>query len=508
MYKPTIGLEIHAELNTRTKMFCGCKNDPEEKRPNVNICPICTGHPGTLPVANKDAIRRILKLGFALGAKIPTHSKFDRKNYFYPDLPKGYQISQYDEPLVKEGELHGIRITRVHLEEDAGRLIHLTADKRTVDKEKASGSNVKGQTSNVSFVDYNRAGLPLMELVTEPDVKDAESAVAFARELQLILRYCGVSNADMERGQMRVEANISIAPAEDISVNQRPHQRKSAPTLGTKVEIKNLNSFRAVHDAIFYEIKRQEELLERGEKVVQETRGWDENKKITVSQRLKEEAHDYRYFPEPDLPPLNLEKLFLESIKREVPELPKEKRTRFAKEYKLNESQIEILIEDRALAEFFEESVSELALRITRYTLQDLLLLFNYLTSDLRGLINERGIALKDSRITPSSLADLIGIIVQENLPSRMAKDILREMVRTGLDPHQIMKEKGLGVISDAGVIETTINEVLAANPKAVEDYKKGKENALQFLIGQAMGKLKGQAKPDQLKEEFKKKVG
>ena len=471
MYKPTIGLEIHSELKTETKMFCGCKNDPEEKTPNVNICPICMGHPGTLPVANKKAIELVLKLGMALGATIPDHSKFDRKNYFYPDLPKGYQISQYDEPLVKGGKLHDVRITRVHLEEDAGKLAH---------------------TQSGTLVDFNRAGLPLMELVTEPDIKNAKEAVAFAKELQLILRYCGVSYADMEHGQMRVEANISISKDN---------------TLGTKVEVKNLNSFRAVEGAIAYEIKRQEELLKEGHKVLQETRGWDENKKATVSQRIKEEAHDYRYFPEPDLPPLDLRKFDREAIKVSVPELPQEKRVRFEKEYQLTAHQTEILIEDRASAEFFEETISEL-LTVTPIEKETTQLAFNYLVTDVKGIMTAQKITtVQELKITPATLADLIGIIIQDNIPSRMAKDILQEMARTGLDPHQIIKEKGLGVVSDTGILTQTIKDVIAQNQKAVEDYKKGKENALQFLVGQAMGKLKGQANPESLREEFKKYI-
>lgn len=286
MYKPVIGLEIHTELKTETKMFCGCFNNPEERNPNVNVCPICLAHPGTLPVINKKAVEFVLKLGMAIGARIPEHSKFDRKNYFYPDLPKGYQISQYDQPLVIGGELNGVKITRVHLEEDTGRLLH-------------------AEDGKSSLVDFNRAGVPLMELVTEPDIKTGEEAMKFAKELQLIMRYLGISDADMEKGQMRVEANISLA--------------KDGERFGTKVEIKNLNSFRAVGESIDFEIKRQAEVLDKGEKVHQETRGWNEFKGITVSQRSKEEAHDYRYFPEPDLPPLDLKKMDLEKLKLEIP---------------------------------------------------------------------------------------------------------------------------------------------------------------------------------------------
>jgi aspartyl-tRNA(Asn)/glutamyl-tRNA(Gln) amidotransferase subunit B len=281
-YKPTIGLEIHAELNTKTKMFCGCLNNPDEKHANINVCPVCMGHPGTLPIINKKAVESVIKLGMAINGNIAKISKFDRKNYFYPDLSKGYQISQYDQPLVLGGELNGIRITRVHLEEDTARLLHSS--------QMAEHTNNKDQ---VSFVDYNRSSIPLMELVTEPDIKNGKQATDFAKELQLILRYLGISDADMEKGHMRVEANISISKDEKF---------------GTKVEVKNINSFKAVEGAVDYEIKRQEEVLEKGEKVKQETRGWDEKNQKTVSQRSKEEAHDYRYFPEPDLPPMDFTK--------------------------------------------------------------------------------------------------------------------------------------------------------------------------------------------------------
>src|SRR3989344_4934674 len=343
MYKPTIGLEIHAELKTRSKMFCDCRNDPEEKHPNLNVCPICLGHPGTLPVINKKAVEYVLKVGMALGGKPAKKSKFDRKNYFYPDLPKNYQISQYDMPLISGGELRGVRITRVHLEEDAGRLVHEVG----------------------SLVDFNRAGVPLMELVTEPDIRSSDEAVLFAKELQLILKYLGASDADMEKGLMRIEANVSVKK-EGLNQSRGLVGRTGSinePVLGTKVEVKNINSFKAVHDAIEYEIKRQVELLEKGEKIKQETRGWDDVKGITKAQRSKEEAHDYRYFPEPDLPQLDLtpstDGFDLEKLKLEIPELPEEKRRRFEKEYLLSPEQTETLAIEPALADFFEAAVSE-----------------------------------------------------------------------------------------------------------------------------------------------------
>ena len=314
MYRPTIGLEIHTELNTNSKMFCSCKNDPYEKRPNFNICPVCSAQPGTLPVANEDAIKKVIKTGLALNCKIAENSKFDRKNYFYPDLPKGYQISQYDQPFCENGylEIGGrkIGITRIHLEEDTGSLVH-------------------SEGADYSLINFNRAGVPLMELVTEPCLTSGEQAKKFAEELQLIFRYLGVSDADMEKGLMRVEVNISVSKTNPPSHKALAGQRK----LGTKVEIKNLNSFRVVQKAIDFEIARQIELLEAGEKVVQETRGWHDKKEVTFSQREKESAHDYRYFPEPDLLSINFEKKYIEKIKSEIPELPEQKRKRFAKEY-------------------------------------------------------------------------------------------------------------------------------------------------------------------------------
>jgi len=480
MYQPTIGLEIHIELKTKTKMFCGCLNDPDEKHPNLNICPICLAHPGTLPTINKKAVEAVLKLGLTLNSKIPEISKFDRKNYFYPDLPKGYQISQYDKPLVVGGKLNGVKITRIHLEEDTGRLTH---NDYNDDNDNDKNSHSHRQKSSYSLVDFNRAGIPLMELVTEPDIESGKEAVAFAKELQLILRYLEISDADMEKGQLRVEVNLSIS---------------KNSVLGTKVEIKNLNSFKAVEESIDYEIKRQSEILEKGEMVKQETRGWDDIKKRTVPQRTKEEAHDYRYFPEPDLPPLDLTKFNLEELKISVPELPVQKRARFEKEYGLLANQTEILIEDRGLAQYFEESASELR---TKLPIPDYQLLLNYFSSDMRGLMNEQKITVKELNITPENFADLIVLLSKGEISSRSAKDILKEMFLTGLDPKQIIQQKGLTQISDDAIIERIIEETTRENPKAVEDYKKGQKNALQFLIGQAMKKLKGRADPKILKE-------
>jgi aspartyl-tRNA(Asn)/glutamyl-tRNA(Gln) amidotransferase subunit B len=490
-YIPTIGLEIHAELKTKTKMFCDSSNDPDEAHPNVNICPVCTGHPGTLPVINREAIMLMIKIGLALDGRIANITKFDRKNYFYPDLPKGYQISQYDEPIVSDGRLLSARVRRIHLEEDAGRLVHGTPSTilpLSKGEEKGGGSH--------SFVDYNRAGLPLMELVTEPDFKDGKSARVFAEELQMILRYLGASSADMEKGQMRVEANVSVAP-------------EGAP-LGTKVEVKNLNSFRAVEGAIAYEIERQSALLDEGKQIVQETRGWDDVKLVTVSQRRKEEAHDYRYFPEPDLPPLNISEmgLDLEKIKNELPELPAAKRARFVKEFGLTAEQAAILVADKAWADYFESAISELGTEAGGRNTRARLLCYNYLTSDFKGLLEERGAQLKESKITPENFADLIVLIASDKISSRTAKDVLRKMEESGEDPRAIIEREGLAQESSSGALEAVAKEILAANPKAVEDYKKGKPAALQFLVGKAMARMLGKGNPPMLQEIFKRLLG
>jgi len=483
-YKPTIGLEIHVELKTRTKMFCNCLNDPEEKHPNINVCPICMGHPGTLPVINKEAIKKVLMVGRALKGNIPEYSQFDRKNYFYPDLPKGYQISQYKYPLVLGGELNlksqisnlkSIRIRRIHLEEDTGRLIH---------------------GENKSFVDFNRAGVPLMELVTEPVIVFGKEARHFGEELQLILRYLGVSSADMEKGQMRVEVNISLAPERaEKSVSLKTDTKGNLTEtefliskLGTKVEIKNLNSFRAVERAIDYETKRQTEILQKKEKVVQETRGWNEDKETTFSQREKEESHDYRYFPEPDLPVLKISNL--KSQISNLPELPQEKRIRFKEQFNLKDEQIEILVQDKKFADYFEEVVSELEDK--KY----IQLAVNYLLTDLQSLMKEKMLSFEEILITPENFAELIQLIGENKITSRSGKDVLRIMIEKGGDPSLIIDEGGLEQINDEKTINDLVMQIIEENPKVIEDYRKGKQMALQFLVGQAMKKTKGSVNP------------
>ncbi len=498
MYKTNVGLEVHVELNTESKMFCSCRNNPEAGIPNSEICPICLGHPGTLPVINQEAVRKVIKTGLALNCQIPEYSKFDRKNYFYPDLPKGYQISQYDKPLCLNGYLklkeRKIKINRIHLEEDTGKLIHSRergeAERSVADE---CESIHRAKDTDYSLVDFNRAGVPLMELVTEPNIYSAKGARKFAEELQIILRYLGVSIADMEKGQMRVEVNISLTKTEK---------------LGTKVEIKNLNSFRVVEKGIDYEIKRQTEILSGGKKVIQETRGWDDIKEITFSQRKKEESHDYRYFPEPDLPPLSFNDKYIQDIKAEIPELPQNRRVRLKDEYQLRESDIEIFVFNKSLGEYFEKVISELPPRIKRGDLlRQIKLSSNYIISDLQGLLKERKILISDKnfKITPENFAEFILLIYKKEISSKIAKMILEEMFKTGVDPFYIIKEKGLVQITDEGEIEKIIKEVIFKNKKAVVDYKKGKVNAFQFLTGQIMAVSKGKANLEILQESLTK---
>ncbi|PIS13342.1 MAG: Asp-tRNA(Asn)/Glu-tRNA(Gln) amidotransferase subunit GatB [Candidatus Tagabacteria bacterium CG09_land_8_20_14_0_10_41_14] len=475
-YVPKIGLEIHAELKTKTKMFCDSPNDPDEKHPNVNICPVCMGYPGTLPVINKEAVKSVLRAGLAINGKLADFTQWDRKNYFYPDLPKGYQISQYKYPLVSGGVLNNVKITRIHLEEDTGRLIH---------------------DGDVSLVDFNRAGVPLMELVTEPDITSAEQARRFAEELRLLLRYLEISEADMEKGQLRIEVNISLGN----SVSKRADFKKSV--LGTKVEIKNLNSFKSVEQSINYEIKRQAGVLGKGEKVIQETRGWNENKQKTFSQRSKEEARDYRYFPEPDLPPLKINEIEdFQNLEKTLPELPWQRRERMEKEYKLPREAVNLLVENKKMADFFEEAISESRAetkkKVTGLTL-------NYLTSDLAGIMREKYLDFDNLLLTAENFADLITMLSEDKISSRAAKDVLKEMVETGAEPHVVVLEHGLEQTSDDDLIMTAAQKVVEENPRAAEDYKKGKESALQFLVGMMMKETKGAANPQKAVEILQK---
>ena len=447
-YRPTIGLEIHAELNTHTKMFCGCKNDADEKRPNTNICPVCMAHPGSLPVINKQAVRHVLRMGLALGSKLADYTEFDRKSYFYPDIPKGYQISQYAYPLVSGGALRGIDITRIHLEEDTARSQH------------------EGDTS---LVDYNRAGVPLMELVTEPVIHTAEDAGAFARELQLLLRYLGAGEANMEKGEMRVEANISVSKSD---------------TFGTKVEVKNLNSFRSVERAIAFEVARQIEALEKGEIIVQETRGWNEGTQKTFSQRKKESSHDYRYFPDPDLPKLRLSEIpefSTTELSKTLPELPWQKRERLLGLGTLQMQDIEQLVGDAELSKLFGEMEEKLKKP------ELIKIAANFILNDIAGQRK------KDPTWLPASalLQEVVEKYADGTLASPQAKASLLagHVVETTSDD----------------TLPALVQKIIAAHPSVVEDYKAGKTASLQFLVGQGMKESRGSANPSVLMEEFKK---
>ncbi|MFZ3043669.1 MAG: Asp-tRNA(Asn)/Glu-tRNA(Gln) amidotransferase subunit GatB [Minisyncoccia bacterium] len=470
-YRPTIGLEIHAELKTRTKMFCNSANDPDETRPNVNVCPVCLAHPGTLPVINAEAVRHILRIGTAVGGTLADFSEFDRKSYFYPDIPKGYQISQYEHPLIVGGTLADVAITRVHLEEDTARSIH------------AHGK---------SLVDFNRAGIPLMELVTEPVIHDAETAGRFARELQLLLRTLGAGEANLEKGEMRIEANISVA-------------KEGSKEFGTKVEVKNINSFRSVERAIAYEIKRQIEFIESGGKVVQETRGWNEAKQETFHQRFKEGSADYRYFPEPDLPKLFISEVpqfSPEALRASLPELPRERRERYAKAYALKESDAAYLCATLERATFFDTVASALDTDATLVALA-----VNYIVSDLAGIY-----AKKDNEefgsLDAKAFAKLIRLVAARELSSRGAKDTLLILVEKGGEPEAIAKELGLIQIHDADVLGQLVEAMLVKEGKAVAEYKGGKQATLQYLVGKAMKESKGAGNPQELQKLIIEKIG
>lgn len=462
-YRPTIGLEVHAELKTRTKMFCDSANDPDETRPNMNVCPVCLAHPGTLPVINQIAVSHILRMGTAIGGKIADFTEFDRKSYFYPDIPKGYQISQYEHPLITGGTLAGVAITRIHLEEDTARSIH------------ANGK---------SLVDFNRAGIPLMELVTEPVIRDAETAGRFARELQLLLRTLGAGEANLEKGEMRIEANISVS--------------SSADTFGTKVEVKNINSFRSVERAIAFEIKRQISLIEGGGKVVQETRGWDETKQETFHQRFKEGSADYRYFPEPDLPKLFISEIpefSHEALRASLPELPWERRARYAEHYALKESDIAYLCATTERARFFDTVA--LALDAAK----DLVgLAANYIVSDLAGVYAKRE-SEDYAALDALMFAKLIRLAHAGTLSSRGAKDTLLTLVEKGGDPEAIAEQQGLIQVHDEEVLKEAIKRVVMEEEKAVAEYRAGKEAALQYLVGKSMKATRGAGNPSLLKE-------
>src|SRR3989344_6040961 len=468
-YVPTIGLEVHAELKTQTKMFCSSKNDPDETRPNVNICPVCMAHPGTLPVINKEAVRSVLRVGVALGSTLADYTEFDRKNYFYPDLPKGYQLSQYEYPLVSGGELGGVALTRIHLEEDTASSIH-------------------NEGTNTTVIDFNRSGVPLLELVTEPVIHSVEEAGNFARELQLLLRYLGASDANMEKGEMRVEANISVG---------------KDGQLGTKVEIKNLNSFRAMERAVAHEIKRQTQLLERGEEAVQQTLGWDEAKQATFPQRVKEGSADYRYFPDPDLPSLMLSEIpdfALEELRRAMPELPWERRQRYIS-LGIKSEDAELYVRERKLGAFFDEVVALLGSGNSK----GVLLASNYIANDLVKII--RDIEQRDSGyqseipISARNFKAIIDMQLEGKILSRSAKNVLLACTKGAGDPLIYAEGNSLLLNEDSGSLSATIDQILERNSSVVADYKSGKAAALEFLVGLAMKELRGAADPIKLRQ-------
>mgnify|MGYP006279194443 CR=1 FL=1 len=454
-----IGLEIHAQLLTETKLFCGCSADYFGADPNTNTCPVCLGMPGALPVLNERAVDYGLRAGLALSCDIPSWSKFDRKNYFYPDLPKGYQISQFDRPLAVNGHLEVdgevIRLRRIHLEEDAGKLIH--------------------RSGNRSSVDLNRVGVPLIEIVTEPDLSSPAQAKRFMEKLRQILRYIEVCSGDMEKGSLRCDANISVS----IEGEE-----------GTKAEVKNMNSFKAVEKALEYEQQRQKRVLQEGGQIEQVTLGWNSEDEEAQLMRTKEEAHDYRYFPDPDLVPLEVEEEWKKQIREELPELPAEKRTRWKEQYDLPDYDIEVLTEEKELANYFEKTVQEGAKPKSAS---------NWMMSEIMRILKSPEISLDD--LPPQALAALIEMVDSGEVNQNTAKEVLEEAFSSGKDPTQIIEERGLKTISDEGALREAVEKILEENPEAVEDYKDGNEKVIGFLIGQLMKETEGKADPGKARE-------
>lgn len=474
-YETVIGLEIHAELKTKSKIFCGCSTKFASK-PNENTCPVCIGLPGTLPVLNEEVVRLAVKAGTALNCRINNVNKLDRKNYFYPDLPKAYQISQYDLPMCSggyvefdcEGKQVRVRINRIHIEEDAGKLIHL-------------------EDEPYSLIDYNRTGIPLIEIVSEPDMRSPLEAVTFLRALKSVLEYAEISDCRMEQGSLRCDANISVRP-----VGQKEY--------GTKVELKNINSFRELQKALEKEEKRQIELCRFGEghKIVQETRRWDSGKGRTMPMRSKEEAHDYRYFPEPDLKPVIISEAAVEEIKASLPELPMEKYRRFTEEYKLNADDADILTGDRTLSDYFEDVVKAGAVPKTAA---------NWILGDLLRMLNESGLASDAIPVPPAYLQRLIALVESGKISNTAGKDVFRQMFSEGGTPEEIVERKGLSQISSQDDLVKLIKDVIAENPKSVADYRSGKKQAAGYLVGQVMKASKGRANPGMVSELLLKEL-
>jgi aspartyl-tRNA(Asn)/glutamyl-tRNA(Gln) amidotransferase subunit B len=474
-YEPVIGLEVHAELATRTKMFCGCRVvDTTSAAPNTSVCPVCAGMPGTLPVLNRTAVDYGIRVGLALGCEIMPTSIFARKNYFYPDLPKGYQISQYEHPLAVNGFLtvdtgkveHTIRIRRAHLEEDTGKLTHVTDN-----------------GEEYSLVDLNRAGVPLLEIVSEPDMHSLEEVRAYATGLRAILRALGVNSGDMEKGVIRFEANVSIRPV-------------GSTELGTRVEIKNLNSFRAMERAVAYELERQAALLEQGKKVDQETLGWDETNQRTYTQRSKEEAHDYRYFPEPDIPPLVVDAAWVEEIRRGLPELPRARALRLRETYRLTAPQAALLTSDGEIADFFEACAAALRKAAPRTAAI-------WISGELFAYLNQTGKAFNDLRVSPQAMAELLDALDSGKINQTSAKSVLSEMLANGKTAAEVIAEKNLGQVTDHAFIAGLVADVLAAHPSELASYVAGKETLANWFFGQVMRAAGGKASPAVLKTEL-----
>ena len=476
-YEAVIGLEIHCELKTKTKIFCGCATGFGAEQ-NTHVCPVCLGLPGVLPTVNKRVVEFGIKAGLATNCTINKYSKFDRKNYYYPDLPKNWQTSQYDLPIAEhgwvdidvDGEKKRIRLTRIHMEEDAGKLVH-------------SGTTIKD--SATSNVDYNRTGVPLLEIVSEPDLRSAEEARAYMEKIKAIMEYIDVSNCRMEEGNLRADINVSLRPV-------------GTKELGTRTEMKNINSFKNLEDAINYEIERQEEVLEDGGHVVQETRTFDPARGITLSMRSKENAHDYRYMPEPDLPPIVTSEETIEKYRSELPELPDARCARLEKEYGLSDYDAGIITSSRAMAEYFDAVVA---------TGADPKLAANWIMGDLAKNLNEDGIDITKSPVSAERLGKMIGLIMKDTISGKIAKKVFKEMWTNEDEPEKIVKDKGLVQITDTGAIEAAVDAAIAANPKAVEEYKGGKKKASGALVGQVMKATRGKANPQMVNKMLAEKL-
>lgn len=475
-YSVVIGLEVHAELKTKSKIFCGCSTQFGSEQ-NTNVCPVCLGLPGVLPVVNKRVVEFAIRAGLALNCEILPFSKFDRKNYYYPDLPKNYQTSQYDLPICVNGhldiEVNGetkrIGITRIHMEEDAGKLVH--------------SGNIT--SSNYALVDYNRTGVPLIEIVSEPDIRSAEEAKAYLEALKSILEYIDVSDCKMQEGSLRCDANVSL------------RENEQAP-FGTRTELKNLNSFRAVQKGLEYEIVRQAEVLDDGGKIIQETRSWDETKGITLSLRSKEQAHDYRYFPEPDLVPLQVSTEWVEEIRQSLPELPSARKQRLMEAYGLSSYDAGVITASQDMAHYFDVVIGHGA---------DAKAAANWLMGDVSKVLNASNLSITDFSVTPENLASMLELMQQGTISSKIAKTVFEEMVASGKDPATIVKEKGLQQISNEGEIVAIVEAVLAANPQSIADFKAGKDRALGFLVGQIMKQTKGRANPELVNKLLKERI-